>query len=83
MTGPASSLPLEPVDDAVARLIGEIENLAPLAVQSTKRSLNEIAAGHVDLEVLRAREGLTARSRDFAEGRKAFLERRKARFCGT
>jgi enoyl-CoA hydratase/carnithine racemase len=70
-------------DDAVARLIEEITNLAPLAVQSTKRSLNEIAMRREDVELLRAREAMTARSRDFAEGREAFKERRKPKFNGT
>lgn len=67
----------------VASLVHDVSNLAPLAVQSTKRSLNEIAAGHVDLEALRARESLTAGSQDFVEGRLAFQEKRSPRFTGT
>jgi len=70
-------------DEAVSRLIEEIAGLAPLAVQSTKRSLNEIAAGRADLEALRAREAMTSRSRDFAEGRRAFQEKRKPDFSGS
>jgi enoyl-CoA hydratase/carnithine racemase len=69
-------------EGAVDRLVDEVSSLAPLAVQSTKRSLNEIAAGQVDLESMRARESLTAGSQDFAEGRIAFQERRRPRFTG-
>ncbi|MEJ8812952.1 enoyl-CoA hydratase-related protein [Variovorax ureilyticus] len=70
-------------DGAVAGLVDEIVELAPLAVQSTKRSLNEIAAGCIDMAAIRQREALTAASRDFAEGRAAFQEKRKARFTGN
>jgi len=69
-------------DAAVRELVGEIVALAPLAVQATKQSLNEIALGQFDLAALRAREAQTAGSRDFAEGRQAFAERRKPRFTG-
>lgn len=70
-------------DDAVARLVEEVAGLAPLAAQSTKRSLNEIALGSAIPEVLREREAAAARSRDFEEGRLAFKERRKPRFLGA
>lgn len=69
-------------DAAVRELVGDVAALAPLAVQATKQSLNEIALGQFDLPALRAREALTAGSRDFAEGRQAFAERRKPRFIG-
>jgi enoyl-CoA hydratase/carnithine racemase len=69
-------------DAAVARLVAEVASLAPLAVQATKQSLNEIATGRMDMEALRAREALTARSLDFAEGRAAFQEKRKPQFTG-
>lgn len=67
---------------AVTRLANEVCALAPLAVQATKQSLREIAAGQMDLQALRTREALAAGSRDFAEGRLAFLEKRKGRFTG-
>ena len=73
----------EDFDATVQQLVGEIAGLAPLAVQATKRSLNEIAAGQTDIEAMRAREALTAGSQDFAEGRLAFQEKRKARFTGA
>lgn len=69
-------------DATVKRLVSEIADLAPLAVQATKQSLNELAAGQGSLEAMRAREALTSASADFSEGRRAFQERRKARFEG-
>lgn len=69
-------------DAAVGTWVHKLANLAPLAAQATKQSLNEIAAGQFDLTRLRARENLTAQSRDFAEGRAAFHERRAAKFEG-
>ena len=69
-------------DATLAQLVADILSLAPLAVQETKKSLNEIASGEWDEQSLRAREHLTSRSADFAEGRVAFAERRKPVFVG-
>lgn len=63
-------------------LIQEVNSLAPLAAQGTKKSLSELAAGHVDVQALADRQHVTKQSADFAEGRKAFLERRKPVFTG-
>lgn len=73
----------EDFDMQVNQLIDEITSLAPLAVQETKRSLNEIASGQMDLPTLLARGERTAQSQDFAEGRAAFQEKRKPRFIGA
>lgn len=77
----ALASPLE-FDTVVRQLVDDVSGLAPLAVQATKQSLNEIATGHYNLEALRAREVMTAQSADFAEGRQAFVERRKPVFRG-
>jgi len=63
-------------------LVQDVLALAPLAVQETKRSLNEIASGHYNEQRLREREHETCASADFAEGRAAFAERRKPVFRG-
>ena len=60
----------------------DILALAPLAVQETKRSINDIARGDYNEARLRAREDMTSHSADFAEGRAAFAERRKPVFTG-
>ncbi len=66
----------------VDALVRDVAALAPLAVQATKQSLNEIAEGRLDVPTLRAREALTSQSADFIEGRQAFAERRKPQFTG-
>ncbi|MBP6853906.1 MAG: enoyl-CoA hydratase/isomerase family protein [Rhodoferax sp.] len=67
---------------ALERLVHDVARLAPLAVQATKQSLDEISTGRTNLPAMRAREALTAGSADFAEGRAAFLEKRSPRFTG-
>ena len=69
-------------DGAVQALTDRLQEMAPLALQATKQSLNELAAGEADLQALRARGTLTSQSADFAEGRAAFAERRKPVFTG-
>ena len=69
-------------DAQLAALVADVSALAPLAAQGTKRSLNEIAAGHYNVDVLREREMQSSRTEDFAEGLKAFAERRKPVFKG-
>jgi len=69
-------------DAAVDTLVAQVAALAPLAAQATKRSLNEIAAGRDDEAAMRERERLTQASADFAEGRRAFAERRPPQFHG-
>ncbi len=66
----------------LASLVADIAALAPLAVRATKQSIRELAAGRQDLPALRARERLTVASEDFAEGRRAFAERRAPKFTG-
>lgn len=79
---------LEVCDDAVQlqsalnQLVVDVMGMAPLAVQATKQSIQEIAAGLDDTSVLHEREMASTRTEDFAEGLKAFAERRKPVFKG-
>src|SRR5574337_196219 len=76
-------VPVAEFDAAVRALVQQVAGLAPIAAQSTKRSLSEIAAGGFDETALRARERAAQASADFAEGRAAFAERRAPRFSGA
>ena len=69
-------------DSTLGLLLQDVLALAPLAVQETKRSINEIACGDYNEQRLRAREHMTCASADFAEGRAAFGERRQPTFQG-
>jgi len=75
-------VPIADFQHELRQLIHDVANLAPLAAQSTKASLNEIGVGVYDLEQLRDREMRAASSLDFAEGRRAFQERRRPIFVG-
>ena len=57
--------------------------MAPLALASTKKSLNEIAAGLYNEAALKERSRQSVHSQDFTEGRNAFAERRPPKFTGT
>lgn len=69
-------------EHALAALLKDVGALAPLALRTTKQSIHELAAGRYDEPALRERERLTLHSEDFAQGRRAFAERRAPRFSG-
>lgn len=69
-------------DHALQSLLDDVLALAPLAVQATKQSLNEIAAGGYDEHRLRGRETASTQSADFAEGLAAFAQKRQPVFSG-
>jgi enoyl-CoA hydratase/carnithine racemase len=75
--------PMQEIDAAGQALAERVAQLGPLAVQATKQSLNEIGGGHANTHTLLAREAQTLASKDFAEGRRAFAERREPRFNGS
>ena len=72
----------ETLDTEVANLVNTLIQMAPLALQATKQSLNEVAAGLYCEPVFKERSRQSVRSVDFAEGRAAFAQRRKPVFSG-
>ena len=75
-------LPAADFDAGLSDLVRDIAALAPLALRATKQSIRELAGGGHELARIRARERMTLASEDFAEGRKAFAERRAPKFSG-
>ena len=73
----------EALDAGVDRIVQALAANAPLAVRGMKRSLDEIARGHVDLHALRERVATCAASNDLREGLAAFAEHRAPHFTGT
>ena len=70
------------MEAAVQRITTPLLTMAPLALRSTKQSLNEIAAGLYAEPVLRERSRASVHTDDFAEGRAAFAQRRPPVFKG-
>jgi enoyl-CoA hydratase/carnithine racemase len=68
--------PANELEARVSTLASQIAKLSPLALDAHKQTLNEIARGNVDIERLQERFNKLKASEDFAEGRRAFAERR-------
>lgn len=66
----------------VDALAAHIAGLSPLALDTLKQSLTELARGEWDLQRLRERSDRTMASEDFAEGRRAFAEKRAPQWKG-
>ena len=70
------------LDATVEALADRLASLAPLAVQSMKRLLLDVAAGAVDREAAARLVARCAASEDFAEGLAAWRESREPDFRG-
>jgi len=61
----------------------DIAAAAPLSVQASKAAISAQASGlQQDFEQAATRAALTFDSLDYAEGRRAFMEKRRAGFSG-
>lgn len=67
----------------VRELAGGIAALAPLALESLKLSLSELARGEAYTDQMEARQRATMSSADFLEGREAFKQRRSPVWKGA
>lgn len=71
------------LDETVAALAAEIAANAPLSIRATKTAIRAATSGSADLLALAASQGAaTFESEDYAEGRRAFAEKRKPAFTG-
>lgn len=75
-------VPREALQARVEALAVQVASLAPLALEAMKASLNEIARGDYDAPRIGARAEATMASEDFAEGCRAFGERRRPLWKG-
>ncbi|MBC5781484.1 enoyl-CoA hydratase/isomerase family protein [Ramlibacter sp. USB13] len=66
----------------VDALAAQVASLSPLALDSLKQSLNELARGEWNEQKLRDRAASTMASEDFAEAQRAFQEKRKPQWKG-
>jgi len=74
--------PSQDIHAAGRELAQKVSLLAPLALLTTKASLNEISKGAADADVLMDREAQCLVSSDFSEGRQAFADKRQPLFTG-
>ena len=75
-------LPRAALPARVDALATQVASLAPLALESLKQSLNELARGEWDVQQLRDRAQRTMASKDFAEAQRAFGEKRRPQWKG-
>lgn len=77
-------VPTEKLDETVRQLAADIAANAPLSVAAAKLTIDELTRNPAspDMPALDAAIDMCFNSEDYAEGRRAFMEKRKPRFRG-
>jgi enoyl-CoA hydratase/carnithine racemase len=70
------------LDEAVAGLTATLIENAPLSMRASKATVDQIARDRIDAKRLAELSVDCIESADFAQGRRAFMEKRKPRFTG-
>ncbi|MBV9331170.1 MAG: enoyl-CoA hydratase/isomerase family protein [Alphaproteobacteria bacterium] len=71
------------LDKAVKEVAGTMIENAPLSILASKVTVDQLARGEFDKELLASLSNACFESKDFAEGRRAFMDKRKPRFTGS
>jgi len=74
--------PADELEASVGRLTDALTAMAPLALLGTKKHLNKIARGALEIEELRADIARAAASEDLREGAAAWAAKRPPKFTG-
>jgi enoyl-CoA hydratase/carnithine racemase len=70
------------LDAAIAALASILTDNAPLSMRAAKETVDQIARGRMDMARLNELATICITSEDYAEGRRAFMEKRRPRFRG-
>ena len=75
--------PKDDLQSEVEAIAGKIAENAPLSIRASKTMVSEITGGAPDVALCEEMIRICSDSNDFAEGRKAFAEKRPPVFTGT
>jgi enoyl-CoA hydratase/carnithine racemase len=75
-------VPAEELDAAVGKLTAQLAINAPLSLLANKRTVRAVQERDPDMAAIDAASAACFDSADYAEGRRAFMEKRKPVFTG-
>jgi enoyl-CoA hydratase/carnithine racemase len=78
-------VPVEALEEAVAKLAATMAANAPLSLATNKQTVKAVLADRAERDMAALQSAMAAcfDSQDYREGRQAFMEKRKPAFTGT